>query len=165
MKKNLFILLAVMPLVWACKKETASSFPQKEMVGSKPTKGTETTKTIHCYPYQDIYGYMELVDELNSFAACHSATCSANNVTETATNTQLQDPNGYPYAIDVNELITTTRQNEIINRASGWANANAPSGFFVSEIAYSLTTPAITSGTNLTINVTYRKCLGGVIIR
>jgi hypothetical protein len=153
MKKFLLASLLALPLFWGCQKETTPSTPVK------PT--AETTKTLHCTPYRDVYGYTALCSELNSFSVCNSTNCTGSSVTTSSTNTHLQDPGGTDYLVSVDGLVTATQQSEIMSQASSWATANLPSGYFVSAISYQPTSPGLTNGVNLTIVVTYRQCTGG----
>jgi hypothetical protein len=156
MKKILLASLLAMPLFFACKKDPNPTKPVKP-------NATETSKTLHCYPWRDVYGYTSLCNELNVFAICGLSDCSGGSVTTPLTNNSLADTNGDPYLFSSDEQITISRQNEIRSQAAIWAAANTPTGgYFVSGITYQIPPGAwTTSATGLGITVTYRKCTGG----
>lgn len=123
MKKIIVASLLLMPLFWGC---------QKEKLLSKPVKApaAETTKTLHCSPWREVYGYNALLSELNAFSICNTTACTGNSVTSSATSGVLNDPNGDPYQFSEDGEITTAIQSEIMSQASIWAAAYMPAGGF-----------------------------------
>ena len=151
MKQLFIVALLATPLFWSCEKQAPCS---------KPVKSSASTKVLHCSPWRDVYGVSALCTELNGFENCNTSACTGSSVVTSLSNTSLDDPSGNDYLVSLDQLVTASEQSQMMSQASIWANAHVPAGYFVSAISFQ-PSPGLSSGTQITITVTYRKCTGG----
>ena len=104
---------------------------------SRPSVKQQKAITIHCSPYRNVTGYVALCSELRAVTNCMGMDCSGSAVTTTLTNYVLINPAITSlFTFASNQVITPTEQNDVMLAAKAWANANTPSGYFVSYINY-----------------------------
>ncbi|WP_157977138.1 hypothetical protein [Taibaiella helva] len=136
------------------KKETTVQQP-------RPAQVTQTLP-LRCAPDRNVIGYLALCSELNAVGNCDRPQCTGTSTTIVLTSPHLSLPT-LLWIISSNQTITIAEQNQIIQAANTWANANNPTGYTIRYIEYKPDIIVSTTSTSasLYVVVTYQKCTGG----
>lgn len=118
-----------------------------------------TPRAGGCEPYRVMSSVTLLLQDLNAFVMhCDKPDCKGpKSNTKVKENPALLSPAGVPYAFDGTQLVGIGTQNEMIDQAWAWANANKPMGYFVQDIKFILQSTPI-SDWSWSVRVTYKRC-------
>lgn len=145
----------------SCEKEQVQPVKPHKNPGST----NNTTKTLHCAPWRDVYGCTEAAADLNDVGFCNTSACSGTQVTQNINNiTVHQTGSSTPMYLSDWDPITIADQNVIWNQAVSDATFMTPAGYSLASI-HNFRIQVVTVGMFLTnimkYDITYKKCTGG----
>ncbi len=145
----------------SCEKETVKPVVKPH----KNPASTNTTKTLHCAPWRDVYGCTEAAADLNDVGFCNTSACSGSQITYNINNMTVHETgNSNPMYLSDWDPITIADQNVIWNQAVSEATSMTPTGYSLASI-HNFRIQVVSVGMLLTnimkYDITYKKCTGG----
>jgi len=113
----------------------------------------------------NVYDGLAFCNIVNYVANCSMMDCgSGNYVTTTITSGFLLNQYNYPFSFVSGAAVTPAQQLEVLQSGQNYANANIPTGYFVSYINFQYSVVVNNPPPSyylIYVTVTYKKCTGG----